>query len=225
MSYPSNMDEILSAVDGVMTEEMNQSLLQPFLGNEVRQALFQMHPSKSLSPDGMSPLFFLKFWHIVEGGVTEAVLSVLSLGHILTKMNFTHILLIPKKKDKQTMLDYHPINLSNVVSQIVSKVLANRVKNILPNIVSDSQSAFVPGRLITDNTAVAYEMLHRLRNRRQGRVGHMVIKLDISKAFDLVEWKFLKKIMLKLWFSARWVDLAMQCVSSASYTVLINGEP
>lgn len=225
MSYPSNMDEILSAVDGVMTEEMNQSLLQPFLGNEVRQALFQMHPSKSLSPDGMSPFFFLKFWHIVEGGVTEAVLSVLSLGHILTKMNFTHILLIPKKKDKQTMLDYHPINLSNVVSQIVSKVLANRVKNILPNIVSDSQSAFVPGRLITDNTAVAYEMLHRLRNRRQGRVGHMVIKLDISKAFDLVEWKFLKKIMLKLCFSARWVDLAMQCVSSASYTVLINGEP
>lgn len=182
MSYPSNMDEILSAVDGVMTEEMNQSLLQPFLGNEVRQALFQMHPSKSLSPDGMSPFFFLKFWHIVEGGVTEAVLSVLSLGHILTKMNFTHILLIPKKKDKQTMLDYHPINLSNVVSQIVSKVLANRVKNILPNIVSDSQSAYVPGRLITDNTAVAYEMLHRLRNRRQGRVGHMVIKLDISKA-------------------------------------------
>lgn len=225
MSYPSNMDEILSAVDGVMTEEMKQSLLQPFLGNEVRQALFQMHPSKSLSPDGMSPFFFLKFWHIVEGGVTEAVLSVLSLGHILTKMNFTHILLIPKKKDKQTMLDYHPINLSNVVSQIVSKVLANRVKNILPNIVSDSQSAFVPGRLITDNTAVAYEMLHRLRNRRQGRVGHMVIKLDISKAFDLVEWKFLKKIMLKLCFSARWVDLAMQCVSSASYTVLINGEP
>lgn len=122
-------------------------------------------------------------------------------------------------------MDYHPINLSNVVSQIVSKVLANRVKNILPNIVSDSQSAFVPGRLITDNTAVAYEMLHRLRNRRQGRVGHMVIKLDISKAFDLVEWKFLKKIMLKLCFSARWVDLAMQCVSSASYTVLINGEP
>lgn len=73
--------------------------------------------------------------------------------------------------------------------------------------------------------AVAYEMLHRLRNRRKGRVGHMAVKLDISKAYDLVEWEFLRKIMLKMGFLARWVDLTMQCVSSASYTVLINGEP
>ena len=79
------------------------------------------------------------------------------------------------------MLDYHPIRLSNVVSRIVSKVLANRVKPILPNIISDSQSAFVPDRLITDNTAIVYEMLHRLQNRRQGKIGHMAVKLDISK--------------------------------------------
>ena len=82
------------------------------------------------------------------------------------------------------MPDYRPISLSNVVSRIVSKVLANRVKGILPNIISNAQSVFVHDRLITDNTVVAYEMLHRLRNRRQGKVGHMAIKLDISKAYD-----------------------------------------
>ena len=173
MSNPSNVDRALDMVDGVVTKEMNQSLLRPFVGEEVRIALFQMHPSKSSRPDSMSPFFFQKYWHVVGGDVTEAVLSVLNLGHILTKMNFTHILLITKKKDPQSMSDYRPISLSNVVSRVVSKVLANRVKCILPYIFSDAQSAFVPDRLITDNTTLDYEMLHRLRNRRKGRVGHM----------------------------------------------------
>ena len=123
------------------------------------------------------------------------------------------------------MPDYRPISLSNVVSRMVSKVLANKVKGILPNIISNAQSAFVLDKLITDNTAVAYEMLHRLRNKRQWKVGHMAIKLDISKAYDRVEWEFLRNIMLKIGFSAKWVDLAMQGMSSSSYSVLINGEP
>ena len=76
--------------------------------------------------------------------------------------------------------------------------MANRVKPILSNIISDSQSAFVLNRLITDSTVVAYEILHRLRNRRQGKIGHMVVKLDISKAYNHVEWEFLQKIMLKM---------------------------
>ena len=190
-SNPRNMREVLNAMDRVVTEEMNQALLRPFVGDEVRQALFQMHPSKSPSPNGMSPFVFQKYWHVVGGDVTEAVLSALNLGHVLTKMNFTHILLISKKKDPQAMTDYRPISLSNVVSRMVSKVLANKVKGILPNIISDAQSAFIPDRLIADNTAVAYKMLHRLRNKRQEKVDHMVIKLDISKAYNRVEWEFL----------------------------------
>ena len=67
------------------------------------------------------------------------------------------------------------------------KVLANRLKIILPNVISDSQSAFVPQRLIIDNTTVAYEIIHRMRNKRRGKKGQMAIKLDISKAYDRVE--------------------------------------
>jgi len=83
----------------------------------------------------MSHFFFQKFWHIV---VTEAVLSVLYSGHFLSKMNFTHILLIPKKKKPQSMSDYRPISLSNVISRLVSKVLPNRVKTILPYTISNA---------------------------------------------------------------------------------------
>ena len=123
-------------------------------------ALFSMHPSKAPGPDGMSPFFFQKYWHIVGPDVTGVVLSVLHFGRSLKKMNFTHIVLIPKKNDPQSITEFRPISLSNVVSRIISKVLANRIKSILPTVISDAESAFIPDRLITDNTTVAFEMLH-----------------------------------------------------------------
>ena len=83
----------------------------------------------------------------------------------------------------------------------------------------------MPNRLITDNTTIAYEILHRMRNRRRGKVGQMAVKLDISKAYDWVEWSFLQGIMQKLGFDPRWVNLAMETITTASYSVFINGEP
>ncbi|KAL0012411.1 hypothetical protein SO802_007519 [Lithocarpus litseifolius] len=79
--------------------------------------------------------------------------------------------------------------------------------------------------LISDNTTVAYELLHEMRNKRRGKVGQMAVKLDISKAYDRVEWSFLERIMLKLGLDRKWVSLAMETITTASYSVLINGEP
>ena len=165
------MEPVLDSVDRVVTPNMNSTLLQPYTPNEVKQALFQMHPSKSPGPDGMSPFFFQKYWHIVGHDVTVAVLSMLTSGHFLHKMNYTYIVLIPKKNDPRCVSDYRPISLANVVSRIVSKVLENQLKLILPNVISDSQSTFVPNRLIIDNTTVAFEILHRTRNKRSGKKG------------------------------------------------------
>ena len=106
-------------------------------------------------------------------------------------MNYTHIALIPKINEPKNVANFIPISLANVVSRIVSKVLANQLKQILPNVISKSQSAFVPNWLITDNTIVAFEILHRMRNKRTRKKGQMAIKLDISKAYDHVEWSFL----------------------------------
>ena len=99
-------------------------------------------------------------------------------------MNYTHIALIPKKNEPQYMSNFCLISLKNVISKIVSKVLANRLKVILPNVILDAQSAFVPSRQITDNTTVAFEVLHKMRNKRKGKKWQMAIKLDISKGYD-----------------------------------------
>ena len=72
---------------------------------------------------------------------------------------------------------------------------------------------------------VAFETLHYMRNHRAGKIGYMALKLDMSTAYDRVEWEFMEKVMRKMGFNNRWVDLMMECITSASYSILINGEP
>ena len=123
------------------------------------------------------------------------------------------------------MSDYLPISLENVVSRIITKVIVNWLKIILPNVISDAQSAFTPNRLITNNTTVVFEVIHKMLNKRRGKKGKMVVKLDISKVYDWVEWAFFWKVMPKLGLDEKWVQLAMETVCTTTYLVLINGEP
>ena len=110
-----------------------------------------------------------------------------------------------------------------MVYKIVSKCLANRIRPFLQEIISPTQSAFIPGRLITDNVLLAYELTHYLNSKRKGINGLAAIKLDMSKAYDRVEWGFLEKIMLQMGFNERWVQLIMKCVTSVSYKIKVNG--
>lgn len=95
---------------------------------------------------------------------------------------------------------------------------------VLPEVISHSQSAFVPGRLITDNVLLAYELAHYLKNKRSTSNGVAAIKLDTSKAYDQVEWGFLHSMMIKLGFRQQWADLVMRCVSTVNYRIKVNGE-
>lgn len=98
------------------------------------------------------------------------------------------------------MSHFRPISLCNIIFKIVSKVLANRLKQILGNIISEYQSAFVADRVITNNILISFETLHYMKFKRQGNTTHMALKLDMSKAYDRVEWDYLKALTLKMGF-------------------------
>ena len=179
-----------------------------------------MHPDKSPGPDGMNPAFFQKFWHIVGGDVTAACLHFIDNCEFPNELNATAIVLIPKKSKPECLADLRPIALCNVLYKIVAKMLANRMKAVLSSIISENQSAFVPGRAITDNILISAEIMHYLKRKRQGKTGIAALKIDMSKAYDRIEWGFLKAMMLKLGFAARWVELILLCVSTVTYKVL-----
>jgi len=189
------MEECLNAIPRKVTLEMHDTLSSEFSAEEVKVALFQMGPTKATRPDGMNALFYQRFWHVVGDTVVDVVLEFLNNGHMLLDINHTYIVLISKVKNPEKMSDFRPISLCNVVYKIISKVLANRLKQVLPNIISPTQSAFVPGRLITDNVLLAYETLHTMHCRKNGKKGYMALKLDVSKAYDRVEWPFLQRVM------------------------------
>ena len=176
-------------------------------------------------PDGMPPLFFQHFWPTVNSVVIKTVVDFLNHGVAPPKFHETHIVLIPKTKNPSRVTDYRPISLCNVAYKLASKVVANRMRVVLKDIVCENQSAFVADRLITDNILVAHELMNHIHRKRKSRVGEMALKLDMSKAYDRVEWGCLEKIMEKLGFHERWIRIVMAYVSSITYAVRLNGQP
>jgi hypothetical protein len=215
----------LQGLEDRVSNEMNTSLLKEFSKEEVYAALRQMAPMKAPGPDGLSADFFLDNWDIVGEDVSQIVLYDLNSGVMNKGMNFTYIALIPKIKSPEKVSDFRPISLCNVIYKMVSKVLANRLKVWLPKIISPFQSAFIQGRLISDNIIAAYETLYTMHFKMYGKNGYLAIKLNMSKAYDRVEWSFLEKVIRRMGFAERWIHLIMMCVTSASYSVLVNGDP
>ncbi|XP_050222264.1 uncharacterized protein LOC126672356 [Mercurialis annua] len=178
----------LSALYTAVTALDVDLLSAPFVAEKVLYALKQMHPNKPPSSDGMSAMFFfIKFWNVVGRDVTDLVLKFLESGIMPPNLNHTFITLIPKIKAPETMKNLHTISLCNVVYKLISKVLANRMTKVLPNLIHESQSAFIPGRLTTDNAIIAFEVFHSMKDRIKSKKGVAALKLDMSKVYDEVK--------------------------------------
>ena len=160
---------------------------------------------------------------MLKTSVIAAVKKFFVTGIMPEGVNSTSIVLIPKISNPTKMSDYRPISLYNVIYKVISKCLVNRLRPLLDDLISPEQSAFIPGRLITDNALVAFECIHHIKQEKDPTKSFCAYKLDLSKAYDRVDWKFLKQVMQKLGFSQRWVDWIMSSVTSVRYSIKLNG--
>ena len=224
-SNSSGFETVLESIPKLVTDEMNDLLIVDFTSKEIETALKQMAPLKSPGPDGMPPLFYQSYLSLLGEDIVQGVLEYLNSGSLPPSLCHSFINLIPKVESPKYISEYRPISLSNVLYRILAKVLANRLKKIMSQLISKHQSAFMLDRLITNNILVAFETLHYMRNHCTGKTGFMALKLDISKTYDRVEWVYMQQVLVKMGFHDCWVKLMMERITSATYSVLINGEP
>lgn len=140
---PTQFDQVLNRMEPRASSSMNEELLRPFGVSEVQFALKQMDSDTAPGPDGLPPIFYKKFWSKVGHDISEAVLPVLNSGTIPNDLNHTFLTFIPKIHSPRRVIDFRPISLCNVLYKLVAKVLTNRLKPLLPKLISEKHSAFM----------------------------------------------------------------------------------
>lgn len=187
---------------------------------EVRKALFSMGNYKAPGPDGFHPLFFKAKWEILGPSIYNFVTDVFSNPALISMVNQTTLTLIPKAKgnDPSHASDFRPIALCNVIYKIVTKVIANRIKGILPKLISLNQSSFISGRSTFDNSIVLQEIVHSL-SYMTGKKGYMVVKLDLQKAYDKMEWSFVLQSMELLGIPPNLISIIQSCLSTINMCI------
>jgi hypothetical protein len=182
-------------------------------------------PSSKLAPgpDGFPARFLQRNWGLLRDDIVKAVQRFFHDGIMPAEVNDTAIVLIPKKNDPEELKDFRPISLCNVIFKVISKCLVNRLRPILQDIISPTQSAFIPGRLITDNALMAFECIHSIQSGSAARRNFCAYKLDLAKAYDRVDWSFLEGVLAKLGFHSQWIRWVMACVTTVRFSIRFNG--
>lgn len=180
-------NEIAELIIPRISPTQNINMLRPFTEEEIKEALFSMMSDKSPGRDGLNPGFYQYFWKDIGADLISHCIDCLNKASFLEGLNDTYIVLIPKKQTLKKTFDMRPIALCNVMYKIMAKAIVNRMKPLLGKVISDSQSAYVPNKLITNNILIASEVGHFLRRKQCGMQGWAALKLDMAKAYDQME--------------------------------------
>lgn len=175
---------------------------RPVTSLEIKFALFQMDGQKAPRPDEFTALFFQKNWEFVEKPLVDLLLNYFWSRTIPMGLNELVICMIPKLEIVDSLNQFRPISLCNVTVKIISKVIANRLKLMMEKLAGKYQTSFISEKSTSDNITSAQEVVHSL-SKRKGAKGGFILKVDLKKAYDMVDWNFLQEVLKFLGFSYR----------------------
>lgn len=204
-----------------LTDFQREELVKPFDNADVWNALKSMAKGKCPGPDGLTVEFFIAAWSVISEEVCKGVLYFFDSLHLPRIINSTALALIPKVQSASRMSDFRPIACCNILYKCITKMLAARLKKIIHLLISPSQSAFVPKRLIGDNILLAQALFRNYHlNSDPARCA---FKIDLKKAFDTLHWGFLKSSLQKMGFPLTFVNWVMSCIGSCMISIKVNG--
>ncbi|XP_074266241.1 cytochrome P450 87A3-like [Silene latifolia] len=198
---------------------------------ELNYLIFQQegHMFQSWYPDTFTEIFGREKVGSLHGFMYKYLKNMVlkQLNHVQTRripesLNRTKIVLIPKVPNPQSLRNFRPISLCNTIYKIITKILVLRLRHIIPSIISPFQSSFLQGRGTDTNFIVASEIIYSMKTRK-GKYGWFALKVDLEKAYDCLEWSFIKHCLSNLNFDDHTIQLIMSCISSTSSSVTFNG--
>ena len=222
MSAPERLRSLDSIILRKVSDQHSRDLVREFSSDDIKRAFFSMSDHKAPGPDGFNPYFFKKAWPIIGQEVIDAVKEFFSNGMLLKELNSTIITLVPKVPNPTSMNDFRPISCCNTIYKAISKLIASRLKEVIPSLVDHSQAAFIPGRRIGDNILISQE-LFRNYHKNYG-AARCAIKVDLRKAFDTINWGFLMDTLNVMGFPILIRNWIWQCISTPKFSVNVNGE-
>lgn len=215
------LEEIIINQGKVVSEEQKVMLNLQFSSDELKQALFSIPDEKSPGIDSYTSLFFKKAWEIVGLDVIEAIKDFFTHGKLLSEVNVTAITLVPKVKCPATVSDYRPIACWNILYKTITKLISTRLNIVLPNLVSPNKGAFITGRSIISNILLCQDLVKRFNSRGSKMVGVMM-KIDLRKAYDSIEWAFVEDLLKILQFPSHFIKCVMKCIKTPSFTLMLK---
>lgn len=205
----------------LINQNHTQILMQEVTDEEIKKVMFSIPGSKAPGPDGFNSTFFKSAWSEVGTEVCEAIKDFFRTGKMLKALNCTKLTLIPKVSHPTHVTEFRPIACCNTVYKCITKLLCARLKKVLPDIISPNQSGFVEGRQIVHNVSIIQDLVG-MYNRKSSPPG-CLLKIDIRKAFDSVQWDFLQEMLTELMFPQKFIDLVMSCVTTPWFSLVTNG--
>ncbi|GKV29201.1 hypothetical protein SLEP1_g38147 [Rubroshorea leprosula] len=205
-----------------ITEQENASLVAPFSEDEIKAAVWDCECSKAPGPDGFNFRFVRREWETIKGDVIGFIKEFQEKGKLVRGLNSSFIVLVPKVNNPQRIEEYRPISLIGAVYKILAKLLANRLKKVLDQVIGKQQMAFISGRQLMDGVVIANEVVDEAKKKKRKS---FLFKIDFEKAYDKACWKFLDCMMQKLGFYATWRRWIMECLRTSQVSVLVNGSP
>lgn len=214
--------EVCTAIPRVVSEDQNRALMRVASLEEVEEVVMSMKKGTVPGPDGFTVDFYQAGWHFMGKEILDLIEESRINQKVWPALNSTFFTLIPKNDNSEDAKGFRPISLCNVIYKIIASLMAKRLKPLLDSLISPEQTSFVEGRQILDGLVVTQEVIHSLKAKKQKG---MMIKLDLSKAYDRINWQYLEEILGSFGFGNRWIKWVHSLISTPNFSILVNGTP